>query len=288
MWKKTTIATLVVLLSLVAFQCKNKAPVKGISLDVKFSEEMLSDNLMTDMELIWTTDADFEKMAQDFDVFIHFWHKTNLLFQADYSPEIPTTQWEAGKEYRYTSRIFIPTFIDEFDPDFSGEETLRMSVGFYSPYDRTGKAKQEIVSKKLKILPPPLDTPEIVYEEGWFDLEINPESYQKQWRWTAKEARCIIDNPGRDALLVIRGGLNLDALEDQKVIFKINDLILDEFIPEQSHFEKTYNIKKEMLGDKDEFYLIVGTDKIFVPAQIMPNSNDQRELGLQISFLYFR
>jgi len=110
----------------------------------------------------------------------------------------------------------------------------------------------------------------------------------KQWRWTTKEARCIIDNPHRGALLVIRGGVNLEALPEQKVIFKINDQVLDEFIPEESHFERSYNIKKEMLGDKDEFVLTIATDKTFIPAQVIPNSQDKRELGLQISFVYFR
>ena len=60
------------------------------------------------------------------------------------------------------------------------------------------------IEKKVKVLPPPLDTPEIIYEEGWYDLEINPDSFLKQWRWTASEARCIVDNPHRNALLVIK------------------------------------------------------------------------------------
>ena len=146
----------------------------------------------------------------------------------------------------------------------------------------------KIFEKKLKVLPPPLDTPEKIFEDGWYDLEINPDAFLGQWRWTAKEARCIIDNPKRDALLVIKGGVNLDALEDQKVIIKINDRILDEFIPDESYFEKSYNIKKEMVGEGEQFFLIIATDKVFIPADIIPNSKDERELGLQISFVYFR
>ena len=135
-------------------------------------------------------------------------------------------------------------------------------------------------------MPPPLDTPEKFYEEGWYSIEKNPKAFLKQWRWTKKEAKVIIDNPHRDALLVIRGGINPDAHKDQKIIFRINDLILDEFVPGKSHFEKEYNIKKEMLGDRDEFYLTIATDKTFIPAEVIPNSKDKRELGLQISFIY--
>lgn len=288
MWRKITLVSLILMLAILSFHCKKKAEIKGINLDVSFSVDKLSDNLITDMQFDWKLDKEFVKMAQDYKIFVHFWHKNNLLLQDDHFPETAASQWEPGKEYVYSRRIYIPTFIDEFDPDFKGEETLRMSVGFYSPYDRSGESKQEILNKKLQVFPPPLDTPEIIYEEGWYDQEINPEAYLKQWRWTAKEARCIIDNPHRDALLVIKGGVNIEALKDQKVTFKINDLIFDEFIPDESYFEKSYNIKKEMLGEGDEFTLTISTDKTFVPAKTVPNAADERELGIQISFVYFR
>jgi len=279
---------LILVFSIFSFQCKEKAQVEGVDLEISFSEEKLSDNLITDIQFKWTTDESFEKMSQNFNVFVHFWHGSNLLIQDDHTPEIPTSSWEPNEEYTYSRRLYIPSFIDEFDPDFKGHETLNISIGFYSPYDRSGESKKEVFSTKVDVYPPPLDTPEIIFEEGWYDLEIDANSFLKEWRWTGKEARCIIDNPHRDALMVIKGGVNLEALEEQKVIFKINDLVLDEFIPEESYFEKSYNIKKEMLGEDDEFYLTIATDKTFIPAEIDPNSNDERELGLQVSFIYFR
>jgi hypothetical protein len=288
MLRKTAVAMLIFFLAIVSFQCGKKSQVKGISLDVSFSEEELSDDLITDMQYKWKTAPGFEKIDKDMQVYVHFWHKNNLLFQDDHIPEVPISEWEPDQEYVYSRRIYIPEFIDEFDPEFKGEETLRLSVGISSPYDRTNETQQEILDKKLKVYPPPLDTPEKIYEDGWYDLEIDPDSVLGQWRWTAKEARCIIDNPKRDALLVIKGGVNLEVLKDQKVIIKINDLILDEFIPEQSYFEKSYNIKKEMVGDGEQFFLTIATDKVFVPAEVIPNSKDERELGLQISFIYYR
>lgn len=279
---------LVFVLMCISYGCKEKTQVKGIELNVTFAEEQLSDHLITDMMMGWKTGPEFQKMNQDLQVFVHFWHEGNLLFQEDYFPEPPTSQWEPEQEFMRSQRIYIPQFIDEFDPDFKGEETLRLVVGFFSPYDRSGKSEQKVLEKKLTVVPPPLDTPEIIYEEGWYNLEINTDAFLKQWQWTAKEARCIIDNPHRDALLVIKGGVNLEVLDDQKVTFKINELILDEFIPEESHFEKSYNVKKEMLGEGEEFYLSIVTDKVFVPAEVMPNSADQRELGVQVSFIYFR
>lgn len=279
---------LVSLCALLSISCKQTTNIQGIDMEVTFSEKELSDNLMTDMTCTWTTQGDFAAMDQDLNVYVHFWHGSNLLFQADFIPDVPTSTWEANQEYSFTQRIYIPMFIDEFDPDFKGEETLQMSVGFYSPYDRSGESKQPLLDRKLKVLPPPLDTPEVIYEQGWYDRESDPESYLKQWRWTAQEARCIIDNPLRDALLVIRGGVNQEAVPGQTILFKLNDLMLDEFTAEGSSFEKSYTIKKEMLGDSEEFTLTIATDKAFVPAKAFPDSSDERELGIQISFIYFR
>jgi hypothetical protein len=288
MLKKTMVALLATLMILVLFNCKKKSQVKGVNLDVSFSEEKLSDDLITDLKFTWRTDSEFVKMSEDFNVFVHFWHGNSLLFWEDYVPEVPTSTWEVDEEYQYSKQIYIPAFIDEFDPDFKGEETLKLSVGFFSPYDESGGSKQLVMEKKIKVFPPPLDTPEIIYEDGWYNLETDPDSFLKQWRWTAKKARCIIDNPHRDALLVIKGGVNKGVFHDQKVIFMLNDLIFDEFIAEDSYFEKTYNIEKERLGEGDEFYLTLATDKSFIPAEILPDSRDERELGFQISFLYFR
>lgn len=289
MFKRTTTTVLLAVLALSGLSsCQKKAQVKGIDLTVGFSDKTLSDNLMTEMKYYWKTTDEFARLSKDYTVYVHFWHGSNLLFQDDHVPQVPTSKWEPGKEYTYQRRIYIPSFIDEFDPSFKGEETLKLIVGLYNPYDRTGETKREVLTRKLRVLPPPPDIPEIVYEKGWYDLEVDPQSPLKQWRWLGREARCMIDNPKRDALLVIRGGVNKEALPDQKVIFKINDLVLDEFVPAETVFEKSYSIKKEMLGDKDEFNLIVTTDQTFVPVKINPQSKDERELGFQVSFIYFR
>lgn len=268
--------------------CQKRASAKGIQLAVNFSAKPLSDNLITDMTYTWKTTSDFKKIDRDYFVFVHFWNKTNMLFQDDHIPPVPLNQWEPGKEYTYTRRIFIPSFIDQFDPQFKGKEFLKLVVGIYSPFDRTGKSKAEVVNERLTILPPPPDTPEVIYESGWFDQESSATGALKQWRWTGKEGRCIVDNPHRDALLVIRGGLNTDAVKDQKVILKINGQVLDEFAAPDGMFDKSYNVKKDMLGTKDEFDLVVTTDKTFVPSKVYAGSKDNRELGLMVSFLYFR
>jgi hypothetical protein len=288
MKRTATIAVILMIAAVFSVSCRKKASVKGVELSVSFSDKSLTDNLMTDVTYRWKTTKDFQPMSQGLSAFVHFWNGNNMLFQDDYIPEPPTSKWEPGKEYTITRRIFIPKFIDEFDPQFKGEETLRLSVGLYSPFDRTGKVKFQIYDENLKVLPPPPDTPEIVYENGWYDQEIAPASLLKRWRWTAGEARCLIDNPRRDALLIIRGAVNKEAVKDQKVIFKINDTILEEFVPPTDAFDKSYRLTRDVFGDKNEFRLIIATDKPFVPSKVYPNSKDERELGIQVSFIYFR
>ena len=270
------------------FGCRESSPVRGINLEVEFYETPLTDRLYTDIEYRWMFRDGFKKIDQNCAVFVHFWHRSNLIFHDNHRPEIPVSRWEPGQEYIYSRKIYIPQFIDALDPEFKGPDTLKLSIGLSFPQDKSGKPLKKIYEKKLKVFPPPADTPVIIYEDGWSDFEIDPESYLKRWRWTAKEARCIIDNPRRNSLLVIRGGVMKNAVQDQKVMIKINDFSLDEFIPRRNHFEKFYGIDMGMLGGEDRFFLVISTDKTFIPAKVIPGSGDKRELGIQVSFLYFR
>ena len=132
MRRKTAAGLLILVLALISIHCKKKSQVQGVSLEVTFAEERLSDYLITDMTYKWKTDSAFQKINQDMNVFVHFWHNNNLLFQDDHIPEVPVPDWEPGQEYTYSRRIFVPEFIDEFDPEFKGKETLRLSIGFFS------------------------------------------------------------------------------------------------------------------------------------------------------------
>lgn len=286
--KKEILFLLLLLAATVFLCCRKSSPVRGIELDVDFSESPLTDRLFTDIHYTWRIKHNFKRIDQDLVAFVHFWHRSNLIFHDNHRPEIPVSTWEPGQEYTYTRRVYLPPFIDALDPEFRGKEILKLSIGLAFPQDKSGKPLKKVYEKKLNVFPPPPGTPEIVYDDGWFDFEIDPDTSLKRWRWTAKEAKCVIDNPHRDALLVIKGGVKKDVFRDQKVIFRINDSVLDEFIPKKDYFEKHYGISKEMLGVEDRFSLVISTDRIFIPASVNPASKDERELGIQVSFIYFR
>ncbi len=288
MRKKEILFLILLLSATVFFGCQKSSPVRGIELEIDFSESPLTDRLFTDIHYTWRIKHSFKGIDQDLSAFVHFWHRSNLIVHDNHRPEVPVSSWEPGQEYTYTRRIYLPPFIDAIDPEFRGKEILRLSIGLAFPQDKSGKPLKKIFEKKFDVFPPPPGTPEIVYDDGWFDFEIDPDTSLKRWRWTAQKAKCIIDNPHRDALLVIKGGVRKDVFRDQKVVVQINDSVLEEFVPERNVFEKHYRINRERLGEEERFLLVLSTDKVFVPARIDPASKDERELGIQISFIYFR
>ena len=288
MFKKLLPIFLIILIIFLSLNCRQRKVIPGLNLEILFSPEDLTDDFMTEISYSWKTNRKFIGFKKDYSVFVEFWHGDVMLLEDNHIPQVPTSVWKSKSEYSYSRRIYIPTFIDEYHPEFKGHELIRISTGLYSQIDLAKESKLEIFGKKIKVFPPPLDTPEITYEHGWYDLEFNPTSYLKQWRWMGKSAKCIIDNPKKDALLVIKGGINKDAIDEQKVIIKINNLAVDEFIPEESFFEKSYEVFKEMLGDGSEFSLVILTNKTFIPSKLNASSTDGRELGLRISFIYFR
>ncbi len=164
-----------------------------------------------------------------------------------------------------------------------------MTVGLYDP---NSKEKSIVLfEKKINIQPASINAPEIVYDEGWNEIEtdINAvEPFAKSWRWTTAKSVCIIENPQKESTLIIKGGVNKTVFQDQKVTFRINDILLDEFIPAEANFSKEYTVSPQMMGSTDEFSLKFETDRVFVPAKAFPNSKDNRELGAQIFFIYFR
>ena len=111
--KRGILIFLIALAFLASFYCKSETKVRGISLEVNFSKKTLSDNLFTDIQYHWKTKKNFVKLNENCWIFVHFWHRYNLILYDNHTPEIPLSKWEPGKEYSYRRRIYIPFFIDE-------------------------------------------------------------------------------------------------------------------------------------------------------------------------------
>jgi len=291
---KTKLLTIVLISVLFGFfSCAKKTENKEIQLNLKISPQPLTDFLYANIDYEFKTGANFKKFAKDYTVFVHFWRTASkeILLQDDHQPVKKTSLWTAKDTIRYSRVVFIPQFLNEFDIDFEGYEEIKISVGLYNSDPASKEEPILLWEKKINFQPASINAPEIIYDEGWNEQETNLKSdnvFERSWRWTTQKSVCIIENPKKPSILIIKGSVDKAAIPSQKVIFKINDAVLDEFTPESSKFSKEYSITPGQMGGNDEFTLTIETDKAFVPARINPANRDNRELGVAIFLLYFR
>lgn len=291
---KIKVVIILILILFLSVSCGEKTENKGIKLKLEILPKTITDCLYTKINYSYNFTEKFSGLKTDHTVFVHLWRLKNkeMLLQDDHIPEINTSKWKKGEKVEYSREIFIPKFLDEIDIDFEGYEEIKLTVGLYD----TKKPDKKIIlySKAFNIQPASVTAPEIVYSEGWNNIETNIEIKnpdERKWRWTTRKAICIIENPKKESVLIINGGVDKSKFKDQKVVIKINDKILNkefEFIPETAKFKRKYIISPEQMGNDYEFKLTIETNKTFVPSTLNPDTNDNRELGIQIYFLYFR
>ncbi len=143
------------------------------------------------------------------------------------------------------------------------------------------KAKPNAASRQAQGPSPALSAPE---PESGSETVFPP----VLWRWTAREATCFIDNPGRDALLVICGSVETEYASGQILAVRIGDRLLDEFTPAGGDFDRSYVVEKGWLEGRRDFALTLTAAKTFIPARAVPGSADTHELGVRIAVVYFR
>jgi hypothetical protein len=282
------IAVLFLIIIFGCLGCGKENSIEGLKLQINFLDEKLFDDHLAEIQFTWTVEEGFLPMGQKAKVFVLMWHGSNLLSQEYHAPEVHPSEWKPGDVYSYSRRLYIPEFIDQSDPDYKGDESLRLLVGIYAPYEEGSRIKRDIIQEMIEVSPSPPGIPEIIYCEGWHDVEVDPSNSRKLLRWTEKEAKCIIGNPRRDALLYMIGGVCPDMLGEQKIVLSINGSVLDEFSPITDPFEKSYKVEKDLFGEGKSFELVISVDKVCDLDRRSSGLEDYRELGIRISFLYFR
>lgn len=268
--------------------CGSKLEQKGINLEITMTPERLSDNLYVKMDYKIVLNDEFSKIDKDLPMFVHFWRKKTkeMIVQDDHIPPQTSNTWKKGDTIAYTRTVFIPRFFNEYAFDYKKEEIIRLTIGLSNADTKIILLQKDLLTESASDI-----APAIFHDVGWHQPEVNPKAdkpEETKWRWTTQKAVCIIENPRKKYDLRISGGVSKAHIPDQSVIIKINDTIIDQFIPESAKFSKIYTLAPEALGELDEFQLSIETDKTFVPSQISPESKDDRELGVQIYFLYFR
>lgn len=290
---KRKVILFILLSSLLLLSCGKKADTKGIQLKFSISPETVTDALYIKMNYDFFAGPEFKKLAKDYHLYVHFWRPNNksMLMVDDHQPQKATSTWQPGEHLQYSRILYIPKFLNEFDMDFQGSEEINLTIGMYDPTPGSTEKGFVLFDQKIKVQPASATAPEIVYDEGWYDLETDAKAedpFFKNWRWTNKKAVCIIENVKKESTLIVKGGVDKSVYPDQKIIVKVNDNVVDEFVPTDGKFSKEYTVTPEMTGANTDFQLTFETDKTFIPAKIKPNAKDERELGMQIYFVYFR
>lgn len=299
-----------IVITLMLFSCGTKNNTKGIDFELTISPKIVSydnadvltltDKLYIKMNFKYSLNEKFNTLADDYIVFVHFWRKKQdkMLLNFDHSLKSQgvkeTSSWKQGDVIKYSQKVYIPKFLDDYDAEFDGFEKINLTIGLHKPNSSNGKII--LFHKELRVEAEESHAPAINYQDGWHDIETNPKGKKnyRKWQWTKGKATCIIDNKNYESSnpknysLIIRGGVSKDILKDQSVIFKINGKEIDKFIPKGEFFDKEYTITPAQMGTDYMFTLTITTDMFFMPSKLDPDSKDNRELGMQIYYIYFR
>jgi hypothetical protein len=267
--------------------CEKKSPVKGLVVNPEFSEKTLTDDLVTKLRIKFITTSSFELLQKDYRIVAEADWQGRFLFQESLQLKTPTTKWLANRVYEVNKYVYLPAFINRFDPEMAGGARINLSISFQSE----GQVAPIILfQKSLKISPRPLEVSEVVYLDGWQKIIRAWPAAERPLidLWTQGQAVCLLKNPGKAALLMIRGEALAGAGASQKVLLFLDNLQLDEFELSRGRFEKIYSLTEKDLGQKPELTLTIAVNKTIRASELYPEIKDERELGLKIKTIYFR
>ncbi|MGB4703745.1 MAG: hypothetical protein WBI18_01520 [Candidatus Saccharicenans sp.] len=273
---------LIVLLSLLA--CEATSPVRGLAISVDFQEKQLTDNLLTRVKVKYITTASFQAAEGDYRIFAVADWQGRILFREDLDPSVSFNRWQANRVYEVEKYLYFPEIIDRFDR----QTASGVEVDFRLIMEKTGESSAiTLYSRKLKLHPCPAELPKLIFLDGW--LRVN----KGQGRslpsdadlWTGEKAICLLENPGREALLMLRGRCYVEGL---RVSLMLDEEKLDEFILTCGEFQKIWPVPAIPQESFPELRLTISVDRVISLSQIYPELADNREAGLKIEKIYFR
>lgn len=280
--KHLIILLIFVFLAIFHISChKTETPVDiGIELNIELNEPLYE---FTHIEVVynWLFIDPLIELSPDIKVFVHFWsiNQNRMLFQDDHDLSISAGSWAEMDRLSYSRKIFIPYIIPHIDEDFKGKEDVRISIGLYNS---TGDLNVLLHSGIYTFLALPYVYPKIVFGDGWHGLEID-----YKYRWTAGRALLIVENIGIEMELHIKGSVMKEVIPEQSISISIDDILLDEFIPESNDFYRVVLIPDTLLGDISEMNIYIAVNNLFVPSEIGINEDDHRELGIMVRSVHF-
>lgn len=237
----------------------------------------------------WVAGPDFEPPAEDYKVFLHLSDPDgNIIGQDDHYPPTPTSQWRSGEPVEY-SRWVYPS--EESEVDY-----IDFHVGLYeeSTMTQVGVRHDGAWSRRPQV--ERIDIREDdnrgipVYVEGFYEMEVVPDRPGfGQWVWMERRGVAAFGNPRGPATLHLQAHSPVEETggEAQEVRLSIDGQELTTLTVDSSPpFLERIEVPADLLGDDDWVELTIEVDSWFVPAQVNPDSQDTRELGLQLFGIY--
>jgi hypothetical protein len=264
--------------------CPGKSPLQGLAVSMQFGDRVLTDDLVTKLKVKFITTSEFEPLKKDYQIIAVADWKGKTVFREYLEPEVPTSRWLRSRVYEVEEYIYIPEFIDPFDPETASGLKVKFNLKLEGADLNRPIA---LHSRKIKILPCPAEAPDVVFLDGWERvkrLPSGPEGPAYEF-WTGTTAVCLLKNPGRPATLMIKGQ---SFLEELKVSLFLDGSLLNEFLTGASEFQKVYSVSPPDPESQPEIRLTIEVDKTVVLSEICPDIKEDKRVGLKIQKVYFR
>ena len=120
------------------------------------------------------------------------------------------------------------------------------------------------------------------FTDGWYAQETADGS---SWRWTQQTATLSFLNPRTAAVLHLDFSAPANLFEDTPgtLTITVGDQVARSFVRDAAG-RQTINVllPAAILGGRDRVDVHIGVDRPFVPANVIPGSQDTRELGIRV------
>lgn len=286
------LARLAALLAMAAVGCGGDDVTRSVMASVELDvPESVPQGSPFDIGYTWTPAEDFEPPPEDYRIFVHFEDPDgNIVTQDDHYPPLPTTQWVAGEPVTYRHWVYPAPGLR---PDY-----FDLYVGMYDDegqvatlHDGSLENRPLVHSAVIRAddaagIPVPVD--------GFHDDETSltvEDPYVREWRWMGKEGVVAFSNPHGDAILHLRSLSPVDNLgsDAQTVTIRVGDREVASYeATDSSPHVRRFEIPAEVFGDGEWVDFTISVDEAFVPAEVVEGSDDIRELGLQIFWMYLQ
>jgi hypothetical protein len=229
-------------------------------------------------------------LSKSYRVFVHFNDASGQqLWTDDHVPPTPTSAWKPGETIEYTRTMFVPKV------PYIGEATI--DVGLYLPetgerLSLTGTAvgKQAYRVGTLEVRPQ-VSTTLVLYNSGWYDAEVVPDSPGVEWRWSKHDATLKFRNPMAPVTLMIDlDQPQADLQTPQQVGLRNATDTLDSFtLMPGDHVVRRIDVPAAAMGNTDNVELTLSVDPTFTPAYLPKATNkDVRTLGVRVFHAYIQ